>query len=324
MGHWNSGKNLKVFGLKIVYISMNTLGLNCLEELLLEKADVRAIFTLDERFAAKVSDFEQFGAIAEKHGIPLFKVRNINEPENLHKIKELEPDIVFAIGWSQILSNQLLAIPKRGCVGMHPALLPKNRGRAAIPWQILLHERESGLSFFCLRSGVDNGPIIAQKRFRLAEDETATTFYGKIVRLGREIIRENFKALAAGKARAREQDESRATYLAKRTPADGLIDWDKSNADVYDLVRATTKPYPGAFTYYNGRKLVVWSADVVRGNRFIGVPGQVLDIGKRGAVVACGSGNVLLKEVQLENDGIKNASEVFKKVHEKLGRRVVE
>lgn len=304
--------------MRIAYISMNIAGLKCLEAILKEKGTVVAIFTLKEKYSKKISDSASFDKIAKKYSIPLYKINNINEPENISLIKKLKPDIILAIGWSQLLSENLLKIPEKGCVGMHPALLPKNRGRAAIPWQIINGEKTSGVSLFYLDKGVDSGDIIAQKEFELKPDETAQTFYNKMIAADIELIRENLKSLKKGTAPRKKQDENKATYLEKRT-GEGMIEWGKKTREIYDLIRAITHPYVGAYTYYKGKKMIIWKASPSKYNNYIGSAGRIVHtINNKGMVVRTGDSTLLIERVQLENEKETNSDKILKK-GERLG-----
>jgi methionyl-tRNA formyltransferase len=252
--------------------------------------------------------------------VPVVESADVNAPETLAQIRALSPDFIFVIGWSQICRREFLQLPKYGCLGYHPALLPKNRGRAVIAWTILQRLKRAGGSLFWLAEGVDTGDLLLQRSFSIASDETARTLYDKHQRLLPVILRAALKMLSSGNLRREKQDESKASYCARRTAEDGWIDWTRPANEIWTLIRAVGKPYPGAFTLANLRKLTVWSAELALRRPFWGMPGQIQEITNAGVLVQCGDReHVLLKAVQFENQAEKPASEAWLKIHSRLG-----
>jgi methionyl-tRNA formyltransferase len=178
------------------------------------------------------------------------------------------------------------------------------------------------MTLFWMDDGMDTGDILAQEIFELAQDETAASLVAKHLAVLDRMLGEVIPALANGTGARRPQDHSRATYCAKRTAADGLIDWSRGARDLWTFIRAVGDPYPGAFTFRNGKKLVVWSADWVPEAPYHGLPGQVQALGNDGALVACGSGYIRLRSVQLEGGPRCPAQDVVK-IHERLGLDLV-
>jgi methionyl-tRNA formyltransferase len=308
---------------KVAFVSMNRFGHAILEEVLAQKGEAAAIITLKEEFVKGISDYAPFDAIARKHNIPLHKVKNINDEDAKDVLRRVRPDVLFISGWSQIAKPDVLKLAKRGAIGSHPALLPKNRGRAAIPWHFILKEKRGGITFFWMDDGCDSGDIIGQKGFPLTIEDDASTYYDKIIKAGRTIIKGKYKALASGKLKVRRQDERKATYLPKRTPADGLIDWTMPAPDIYDLVRGTTHPYPGAFTHYRGKRLIIWKARPSSFKQYLGMPGQVVAYTAQGAVVRTGDGVLELLTVQ-EEGGHEQPARSCLKMHDILGYKAID
>jgi len=223
------------------------------------------------------------------------------------------------IGWSQMVGRDLLALPSKGALGFHPARLPELRGRAVIPWTIILERQETGSSLFWMDEGMDTGDLVAQVLFYVAKDETAATLIAKHERALDSMLSQLVPHLANGTAIRVPQDQSLASYCAKRTPADGLIDWTRPAREVWTLIRAVGDPYPGAFSFSSGRQIVVWAADLVETAPYFGLPGQVQQFAPDGsALVACGTGFVRVRLVQLEAAARVSPAGVLK-MHERLG-----
>jgi methionyl-tRNA formyltransferase len=290
-----------------------------LEALVRHEAPPAAVFTLPLSLAHRHSDFVDLRPIAAQFGVPVVDVRNVNDEESLDHLRSLEPRYALVIGWSQICRREFLDIPRDGAIGLHPALLPADRGRAVIPWMILERRSETGTTLFWMDEGMDSGDIIRQVRVEVGRDETAATLYAKHMDTLRGMWDVVIPQLQAGEAPHIVQDHSRATYCAKRTPSDGLIDWRASADDVWTLVRAVGDPYPGAFTFYKGRKLFVWEADYAGDGPYTGLPGQVQAVSEDGALVQCGDGNhVLLRTVQLAGEA-RTGPKLVVRNHARLG-----
>jgi methionyl-tRNA formyltransferase len=278
-----------------------------------------ALLTLPVERAARHSDFVDLRPLAERLDVPVIAQANVNSPDALAALREVAPDYVMVIGWSQICRQEFLALPRLGGIGYHPAPLPENRGRAVMPWTILQRVAYSGSTLFWLDEGVDSGDILVQERFAVAPDETAASIYRKHTDALRRLLAAAVPALASGDPPRVRQDHSRATYCAKRTAADGLIDWRESADDVWTLIRAAGEPYPGAFTFHGGRKVVIWEAEFVGRAPYWGLPGQIQGFRDGGALVQCGDReHILIRRVQPEGEA-ECAPQEFMKQHDTLG-----
>lgn len=236
------------------------LGLGCLEEIYDVGGDVDFVMTLRDDIAREKSGRVYLDDFAARHGVPLHKIRNINDSEALDRIREAELDWLFIIGWSQIARSDALSSPNHGCLGMHPTLLPEGRGRASIPWAIIKGLKETGVTMFRLDEGVDTGPVLSQERIPIQDNESATSLYGKVATAHRRLMRSTYPTLRSSVPTFAPQDESLATAWQGRSPADGLIRESMTMAEIDRLVRATTHPYPGAYVVAaDGVATTVWS-----------------------------------------------------------------
>lgn len=278
------------------------------------------VVTLPPEAATRHADYADLAPLARAAGCALHLSRDINAPATLARLTALDPDHLWIIGWSQICGADVLASARHGCIGFHPAPLPQMRGRAVIPWTILTRQAVSGATLFWLDAGTDSGPILLQRRFPVADDETAATLYAKHTAHLAAMLGEAVTLLRSGQAPRITQDHAQATYCAKRTPADGWIEWQRPADEIGRLVRAVGAPYPGAYTWHRGASLTIWSAGPPEaGTRFVGIPGQVQALDGDRAIVACGDGACLpLERVQAAGQPARPAAEVLR-AHVRLG-----
>lgn len=248
---------------RIAFVGCHQEGKECLKEILEVGGNVVAIFTFTDEVAQKTSGAVSFEDIADQYAIPLYKVKNTNTPEAIALIRQINPEVVFVIGWTRLICKEVLEIPKYGCIGMHASMLPKFRGRAPVNWALIHNESAGGNTTILLDEGVDTGKIVAQKGFPITLSDTCETVYHKVANAGRAMLHEIVPMLnRQGQLPYTIQNHTEASLMPKRRPEDGIIDWNKPALDLFNWVRALTHPYPGAFTYFQGRKLFIWEARI--------------------------------------------------------------
>lgn len=249
--------------MKFGFVTCVQLGLSCIEKIYDIGGKLDVLFTLHDHKAKKKSGRIYLDEFSAANNVPLIKLNHINDTDVIEAIKEFDLDWLFIIGWSQIASAELLKSPKKGCIGMHPTLLPIGRGRAAIPWAIIKGLDKTGVSMFVLDEGVDTGPILGQYEIPLKSDETATDLYEKVNLAHEALIAQVYPNLENETYQLVVQDDSLATVWHGRTPSDGELNFEMDVAEVDKLVRATTKPYPGAYFLLNGVKRVIWEGRII-------------------------------------------------------------
>lgn len=262
------------------FVTCVRLGQACIQEILRLGGSLDVLVTLADDRAKEKSGRIYLDDIAKAHGIPLIKVGNINDPQALAALKWADLDWLFIIGWSQIAGKEVLQVARRATLGMHPTLLPEGRGRASIPWAIIKNLPRTGVTLFALDEGVDTGQIFGQHEITISATETSQTLYAKAVDGHLTLLRWILPQLEDGTAQGHPQDESLATVWPGRTPADGEIRLDRMTvAEVDRLVRATTRPYPGAFLRQDdGSILRVWAGSAVTGaTDHVGTTVQAVD-----------------------------------------------
>ena len=284
--------------MRTVWVSFDTIGRDCLEAAADAGAELVGVVTLPGPIDPNRSGQCSFDAVAERLGAVLHETRDVNSEETLDAVGALEPDLIFLVGWSQLVREPFIALATEGVFGMHPTLLPRHRGRAPIPWAILTGLARTGVTLFeIVDSTADSGSIVGQVTLEIGADETATTLFSRIADAHVELIREHLPLLVAGAAHRFPQDPNRASSWPRRTPADGIIDWETRAMYLYDWVRAQTRPYPGAFTFLGDEKVIVWSARPVDLAQ-TAPAGMIVEVGPAGPVVACGEGALVLEEIQ--------------------------
>lgn len=248
--------------LKIGFVTSVRLGLSCMKSILKSGIKISLAITLPDNIAIKKSGRVFLDNICKKNRIPLIKVPKINSKNVIKIIKKNKIDWLFIIGWSQIASKNLINAPKLGSIGAHPTLLPKGRGRAPIPWAILKNLKKTGVTLFKLDEGVDSGPIIKQQIIKINKKENATNLYQKIELAHVTLIKKFIPNLIKGGFKLKEQNESLSSYWPKRKPEDSEINLSGSVFKAERLIRAVTKPYPGAFYYKKEKKIIIWKAHI--------------------------------------------------------------
>lgn len=241
------------------FVTCVRLGLACMEAIYSVGGSLELVMTLNDDIGNSKSGRIYPDEFCQSRGIELIKIRHINDAEPLSTLEARQLDWLFIIGWSQIAGPEVLRLPSRAVLGMHPTLLPEGRGRAPIPWAIIKGLDETGVTLFELDEGVDTGPIIGQHRLPLSPRETATSLYSRVTDAHRILIQENWHGLKSGDVEASPQDESKATVWPGRRPDDGRIASHMAVAEIDRLVRGATHPYPGAFWDAGDRILRVWA-----------------------------------------------------------------
>jgi methionyl-tRNA formyltransferase len=284
--------------MRTVWVSFDTMGRDCLEAAAGAGAEIVGVVTLPGPVDPNRSGQCSFDDVAARHAAVLVEASDVNAQATLDAVRALEPELIFVVGWSQLVREPFIALASEGIFGMHPTLLPRHRGRAPIPWAILSGLARTGVTLFeIVDATADSGAVVGQVAVDIAEDDTAETLFERISDAHVELIREYVPQLVAHAAPRVRQDPRRASAWPKRTPADGIIDWETRAPYLYDWVRAQTRPYPGAFTFLGDEKVVVWRARPVELDE-TAPAGTIVASRPEGPIVACGQGALLLEEIE--------------------------
>jgi methionyl-tRNA formyltransferase len=294
--------------MKIAFIGGVKFSHELLSTILSNGWDVSVVFSYEDSKKKYYSDIASFTNLTERYGIKHIQVDNINDPYNIKVLKESNPDLILVMGWSQLLTNEIIKIPRLGVIGSHPTELPKYRGRAPLPWTIIKNLHESALTFFYIAEGVDNGDILDQRKFSISQNDDASSLYTTMTNLGKQMILDNLVILKDGKAIRKKQQESQfIENWPKRTSEDGEINWNTSSKEIHTLIRATTHPYPGAFTKFKNEKLIIWKSEIL--NCIDSDPGILKEINSDNVVVGTGDG--VLKILQASYQDKDELNKIF-------------
>ncbi|MGC9372349.1 MAG: formyltransferase [Thermovirgaceae bacterium] len=244
---------------RTVVFAYSEVGWRCLRALAESGANIRAVFTYKDDLGENTW-FHSVKDLAVERGLPVFTPKGVKDAKNLKLLKEFAPELVFSFYYRHILPEEVLCLPRLGAFNMHGSLLPKYRGRACVNWAIIKGESETGATLHWMTPQADEGDIVAQKRVPIDEKDTAKDVMLRIAEAAEKLIREHLHLLESGKAPRTPQDHGAATCFGGRKPEDGLIDWNATAKDIANLVRAVTRPYPGAFSYLKGKKVFIWKA----------------------------------------------------------------
>ena len=276
------------------------MGHACLELLCARGDNVVALITHEDNPHEKIW-FQTPAVAARAAGIPIYTPEKVNTPEWVGRIAALQPDLILSVYYRNMISPRILALPRLGAFNLHGSLLPKYRGRAPINWAVLHGEPRIGMTLHRMVKAPDAGAIVDQEGVPIGPRDTAEQAFRKVLPCGRRVLERQIGALLCGTAKETPQDESLATYFGGRTPEDGRIVWTQTTRRIFNLIRAVTDPYPGAFADVGPARLMVWWAEpdspATLGRR--GQPGQVLSVDP--LVIATGDGALELTRVDWRN-----------------------
>lgn len=294
--------------MKIVFFGTPDFAVNALQALLQEGHTVTAVVTQPDKAKgrSKTPVFSPVKACAVKAGIPVLQPARVKLPEAVAALRAYEADVFVVAAFGQILSKEILDMPRFGCLNIHASLLPAYRGASPIQWAVINGEEKTGVTVQQMNEGVDTGDILYQKEIRLAEKETGESLFEKLAILGAEAIVETLRLLAEGKLAPRAQCEEQASHTGMIHKDMGRMDFGRSAETLERLVRGLNS-WPSAFTFLEGKQLKIWESEVCREEELLGAeykkeaqPGTVIRVEKNRFAVKCGEGALWILSLQLE------------------------
>jgi methionyl-tRNA formyltransferase len=277
----------------IVVFGYHDVGVECLDALVSRGSRVLAVFTHRDNPEEKIW-FRSVAQLARQRGIPVHTPDSVNTPEWIAPLREMKPDIIFSFYYRNMICQEILEIPRLGAFNLHGSLLPKYRGRVPINWAVLNGETETGATLHHMVKRPDAGDIVDQEAVSIGPRDTAQDVFIKVIAAARLVLERSLDAIKQGRAPRLPQDESQASYFGGRKPDDGRIDWQADSQRIFNLIRAVTHPYPGAFTDVEGRRFFIWWAEPRPDGA--GRPGQVISVAP--LRVAAGKGSLEITKWQ--------------------------
>jgi UDP-4-amino-4-deoxy-L-arabinose formyltransferase/UDP-glucuronic acid dehydrogenase (UDP-4-keto-hexauronic acid decarboxylating) len=290
--------------MKTVVFAYHNIGIVGLEVLAQEKFDIRAIFShLDDP-----DENIWFGSVAEwgkKNQIPVFCPQNVNTPEWIEMIRKISPEVIFSFYYRNLLSRDIVMIPSVGSFNLHGSILPAYRGRCPVNWVLVKGEQRTGVTLHYMVEGPDAGDIVGQKEVLIEFEDTAYTLYQKLCVKARELLEELLPLIKKGMAPRVAQNLKHGSYYGGRRPEDGKINWNWPVMQIYNLVRAVTEPYPGAFTHLSeGEKLLIWWA-LPEKDEIPKCPVGTLEFEKDNVYVRASDGRLRLLDIEVGKERMK-------------------
>lgn len=236
-------------------------------------------------------------ACALEHGIPVLQPEKVKEPEFVEQLRSYEPDLIAVTAFGQILSEPILEMPKYGCINVHGSLLPKYRGAAPMQWSIIDGEKVTGITTMYMAKGLDSGDMLLKAEVEITDEDTFATIHDKMAVTGANLLLDTLDQLEAGTLERIPQDHDAATYAPMITKETGHIDWSKNRQDIINLIRGLN-PVPAAYTIYEEEVLKIFGVALSDVQADSAANGEIVAVVKKGFVVKCGDGCLLITEVQ--------------------------
>lgn len=308
--------------MKLAVFAYHAIGFECLRCLIEAGEDIVAVVTHEDDPEEQIW-FPSVAELARAHGLPVYTPTNPNEAAFVGRIRALSPNLIFSFYYRLLLSDELLAVSSLGGINLHGSLLPRYRGRCPVNWVLIHGESETGVTLHYMVAKADAGDIIAQKRVAIDFSDTAFTLSGKLTMAAAELLKETYPLIKRGVAPRIPQDPTYATKFGGRRPQDGKIDWRNSALCIYNLVRAVTHPYPGAFSFWVGKKIYIWKAVPEGRNSQVDpdLPGTIQAEDERGVVVTTGEGLLRMVRAQFEGGEEMAANELVVRYGIPVGAR---
>lgn len=302
---------------RIAFFGYGLVGHACLELLLEMGYNVNCVITHKDDPGEEMW-FPSVEGLAREKRIPVLTPLDVGEVPVAQYIEEKKPDLILSVFYRQIIPRAILDIPRIAAVNLHPAMLPRYRGRASLNWAIINGEKSTGVTLHHMSEKPDAGDIICQREFEISPEDNIETIYGKTVKTSLQLLKEHIPIILANSAPRVPQDESLVSHFGRRRPEDGRIDWRREAKEIVNLVRGVTHPFPGAFSSVAGKKILIWEAT----STDKGAPPGVITRCRNGAFgVGTGSGTLLVKRAQVEGEMECEGARVLKKLGLKQGDR---
>lgn len=313
--------------MNIIFMGTPDFAVGALEAVLKAGHNVQLVVTQPDKAQGRSKELKPpaVKVCAMEHNLPVFQPEKIKKEEAVKVLKQYDADLYVVAAFGQILSKEILDLPKFGCVNIHASLLPKYRGAAPIQWAVIDGEEKTGITIQQMNEGVDTGDILLQKEYYLAKDETGASLFDRLCDLGAAAIVEVIEMIENGTVSPVKQNEAEATHAKMLTKAMGEIDFSMDAIAIERLIRGLNS-WPSAYTYYKGKNLKIWKAEVTCAENAFGdncEAGTVISKDKESFTVVCGKNALRILDVQLEGKKRMNVKDFLLgcavEIGEKLG-----
>lgn len=280
---------------------------------IIDEFGVKAVYTQPDRpkGRGKKLAVSSVKKVAVEHNILVFQPEKLkNDDKALDQLKSINPDFIIVVAYGQILTKEVLDIPKYGCINLHASLLPKYRGAAPINWAIINGEKESGNTTMFMDTGLDTGDMLLKSKVDITEYMTAGELHDILMEDGADLLLKTIRGLVNGTINREKQGETTTPYAAMLNKNMAKIDWTMNNLKIKDFVRGLN-PWPIAYTHYNGESMKIYKTKLLEG-KYDYAPGYIIDISKEGMKVACGQGALIIEEIQFAGGKPMLVSEYIK------------
>lgn len=297
--------------MKVVFMGTPDFAVESLKALCEAGVEVTLVVTQPDREKGRGREVQMTPVkeYAISQNIPVFQPQKIKEEEAVAELRKYEADFFVVAAFGQILSQEILDMPKYGCVNVHASLLPRYRGAAPIQWAILNGDEVAGVTIMQMELGLDSGPMLSKVEVPIAENETGDSLFEKLSKAGAKLLVETLPKLMNGEITPEEQDESKATHVKMLKKEMGRVDWNKEAIVVERLVRGLNS-WPGAFCTFRNKTLKIWGAKAISDAELDQMdipylaevePGEVSLVTKDAIYIKTGEGYLRLDEVQMES-----------------------
>ena len=282
-------KNVKV--LRVLFFGNNSIVLDST----IKNSNVVAIFCRPaESSNETIMKIKETG---KKHSIPVIQPNKKDLYNYISYIKNLNIDLIVVCGYKYIIPKEIFDIPKFRTINIHPSYLPAYRGQHVVNWAIINGEKETGVTIHYIDEGIDTGDIILQKIVPILYADNANTLHDKIYLETCELLTNVMQCITCGKhIKSKKQDDTKASYFRPRVPEDGKINWNKSEIEIYNLIRGLVKPWPGAYGYIKGNKIIIWDAKFVPSPSCNSSCGEICAISDSNFTVNINDGKLIVDE----------------------------
>lgn len=287
--------------MRIVFMGTPDFAVETLKEIIASKHECIGVYTQPDRRSGrgKKVHFSPVKEIAVEAGIPVYQPRKIKESEHVEELKGLNPDLIVVVAYGQILSQEILDIPKFGCINVHASLLPKYRGAAPIHWAIIDGEKETGVTTMQMDIGLDTGDMLLKGKIDITENMTMGELHDELAAIGGKLLIDTLDKLEDGSLEPEKQEDSQSNYAPMLGKDDEKIDWNKTSEEIHNKIRGMN-PWPGVHSYLNGKRIKFNSSQIVDIESAGENVGEIVEINSDGLVVQCKKGSILIKKLQPE------------------------